>query len=276
MGKLAFALLALAFSLSAYTTGVIADQRSVREDVYKKLLQKHDRRTGRYARGGAQVYKGRLYSEIRVGKVLAICINWKKSAPGNIYSRSSSAMYDTQGGQPRFESAKRTAVYECQHYAKSRGHDCKCQIVDVNGKNKLKIPASFLKSMEGFQEGNLRHADLQGVSFVNSNLQGFNLKGANLQKANLSGARLQKANLDGASLVNAYLQFANLQGASFRNANFRKAMLNAADLLGAKFQGADLSGARGLTQEQLDKACGDENTKLPKNLTIKRCPKDGE
>ncbi len=35
--------------------------------------------------------------------------------------------------------------------------------------------------------------------------------------------------------------------------------------------------ARSLTQEQIDDACGDENTRLPnKNLTIKRCPKDGE
>ena len=33
---------------------------------------------------------------------------------------------------------------------------------------------------------------------------------------------------------------------------------------------------RSLKQEQPDEACGAESTKLPKNLTIKRCPKDGE
>ena len=40
--------------------------------------------------------------------------------------------------------------------------------------------------------------------------------------------------------------------------------------------GADLSGATGLTQKQLDQACGDKETKLPEGLTIKPCPDEIE
>ena len=53
-----------------------------------------------------------------------------------------------------------------------------------------------------------------------------------------------------------------------------------ADLIGAKLQGADLGGAnltkaKNLTREQLDKACGDDETKLPDDLAdyqMKACP----
>ncbi len=38
------------------------------------------------------------------------------------------------------------------------------------------------------------------------------------------------------------------------------------------FSGADLTGARGITQEQLDRACGDGATGLPANLSIGICP----
>ena len=50
-----------------------------------------------------------------------------------------------------------------------------------------------------------------------------------------------------------------------------------ADLIGANLSGTDLSGAnllgaRGLTQTQLDEACGDANTKLPEGFTpLKPC-----
>lgn len=48
---------------------------------------------------------------------------------------------------------------------------------------------------------------------------------------------------------------------------------NGANLRHANLSAADLSGANGLTQGQLDGACGDERTQLDPPLTIKPCPK---
>ena len=44
-----------------------------------------------------------------------------------------------------------------------------------------------------------------------------------------------------------------------------------ANIPGANLSGANLSGAKNLTQTQLDKACGNEKTKLPKGLTFRSC-----
>mgnify|MGYP000890695104 CR=1 FL=1 len=44
-----------------------------------------------------------------------------------------------------------------------------------------------------------------------------------------------------------------------------------AKLLRADFSGAELASARGLTQAQLNTACGDGSTLLPTGLTIPAC-----
>ena len=36
-------------------------------------------------------------------------------------------------------------------------------------------------------------------------------------------------------------------------------------------RGADLTGARGLTQAQVGRACGDASTRLPRGLTARTC-----
>ncbi len=46
----------------------------------------------------------------------------------------------------------------------------------------------------------------------------------------------------------------------------REANLQGADLWQANLQGANLQGAKGLTDEQLEQAIGDENTELPEGL----------
>ena len=75
--------------------------------------------------------------------------------------------------------------------------------------------------------------------------------GANFENVDLSGARLASANFTGANLRGA-----NLADAGLRHTNF---------------SGADLSSAKGLTQERLSQACGDETTKLPQGFTIDPC-----
>ena len=67
-----------------------------------------------------------------------------------------------------------------------------------------------------------------------------------------------------------------LSGADLARADLFRATLVGADLSGATLSGADLpwanlSKALGLAQEQLDAACGNDETKLPEGLTIKPC-----
>jgi len=90
-------------------------------------------------------------------------------------------------------------------------------------------------------------------------------KQAGLSRTDLFCANLQGADLAGANLQGADLWFANLQGA----------LLQGAKLQGADLTDANLTKAIGLTQEQLDEACGDDKTKLPDYLAdykMKACP----
>ena len=96
----------------------------------------------------------------------------------------------------------------------------------------------------------LSRADLRKADLIEANLQGADLFRANLQEAGLIEANLQGADLSGANLQGARLFLANLQGANLRE-------------------------ARGLTQEQLDGACGDSNTKLPPGMSIGLCLGEG-
>lgn len=133
---------------------------------------------------------------------------------------------------------------------------------------------------------NLSGAKLWGAYLESANLEGAilseaNLGGANLSLANLGGANLSPANLSGAYLLRADLREANLyraklEGANLGWANLSDANLEGANLAGANLAGANLSGAYlrvalRLTQEQLDEACGNENTGLPGDLTIPMC-----
>jgi hypothetical protein len=77
------------------------------------------------------------------------------------------------------------------------------------------------------------------------------LANANLSRANLSRANLSRANLNGADLIGA-----NLSDAYLNDANVN---------------GANLIGAKGISQSQLDQACG-VDVRLPPGLTVKPCP----
>ncbi|MFQ5806132.1 MAG: pentapeptide repeat-containing protein [Phycisphaerae bacterium] len=56
-----------------------------------------------------------------------------------------------------------------------------------------------------------------------------------------------------------------------RGAKLNEANLSRAQLEGASLSRAQLNRAKGLTQPQLDGACGNEETQLPKGLTVARC-----
>jgi uncharacterized protein YjbI with pentapeptide repeats len=119
---------------------------------------------------------------------------------------------------------------------------------------------------------NLSGADLSGAHLSGADLIIADLTKADLGSANLSGAGLIAANLSGANLTVADLTKADLGSANLSGADLSSADLSDAKLFGANLSGANLRG-RGLTQTQLDGACGDANTKPPEGLKPpKLCP----
>jgi uncharacterized protein YjbI with pentapeptide repeats len=87
---------------------------------------------------------------------------------------------------------------------------------------------------------------------------------------------LTRANLGDAMLVVTDMRQAILAGANLSRANLGSADLRGVDLTGAYMFGTilyrtRLTDARGLTQEQLDAACGNETTRLPPGLVARPC-----
>jgi Pentapeptide repeats (8 copies) len=134
-----------------------------------------------------------------------------------------------------------------------------------SGPGRVDLVGAYIARVElGY--ANLRGADLRFAGLSNASLIFADLRGAYLGGAYLSGAHLNFANLSG-----AHLDVANLHGANLGYGDLHRANLREANLHGANLSYADLLGAKNLTQDQLDKACG-ENTKLDPPLTIKPCP----
>ena len=93
-----------------------------------------------------------------------------------------------------------------------------------------------------------------------------NLLGAFLLRANLFRANLSEANLFRADLFGADLSEANLSRAILIKADLSEADLSGAILLSANLRGVNLYAAKNLTQEQIESAITDEDTKLPDDL----------
>ena len=110
---------------------------------------------------------------------------------------------------------------------------------------------------------------------------GCNLAGADLKNTCVKAHDLHGADFDGADATLMCMSYANFSGATFRGtdlsgANLAHANLDGADMTGAittitSFKGTDLTRAKGLTQTQLDAACGDAETKLPAGLAVHTC-----
>ena len=126
--------------------------------------------------------------------------------------------------------------------------------------------------------------DVAAVAHIHAGIvdcPGCNLRGADLNNTCVKAKNLSHANFDGASAVLMCMSFANFSGATFRGtdlsgANLAHADLDGADLTGAvmtitSLKGTDLTKALGLTQKQLDAACGDADTKAPTGLTVHLC-----
>lgn len=122
-----------------------------------------------------------------------------------------------------------------------------------------------------FQLANMVGADLSGANFDGANLAGSQLDDAKAVKAsfvftNFSGAKLTNADLRGANFTNAWLNWTWFAGAKLDGANFAGARMP-----GTQLYNTDLSKAVGLTQDQLEHACGDASTVLPPGLRVPAC-----
>jgi uncharacterized protein YjbI with pentapeptide repeats len=123
---------------------------------------------------------------------------------------------------------------------------------------------------------NLFQADL-----AYRDLPGIDVSGARLRQANMSLATMNISNFDNANLSVANLFGARVTGSSFRNTDLSSAVLvgsyfgssnlSRANLSGANLSGAEMANVTGLTQAQLNSACGDASTKLPAGLHIPQC-----
>ncbi len=123
---------------------------------------------------------------------------------------------------------------------------------------------------------NLFQGDFSGFEKRGLNLSGARLRQSDLSLSVMNRTRFTRADLRDVEAYGGVFSSSNFSGANLTNASFVGAYLEGASFAGATLQGTNLSGAQlaratGLTQGQLDRACGDEATVLPGRLRIRRC-----
>ena len=106
------------------------------------------------------------------------------------------------------------------------------------------------------EECNLANRNLTGAKMSNSVFNRSNFSEAVMARADASRSEFQGADFSGA----------DLSGVSFANANVARATFDGANITGANFETAE-----GLTQRQLNSACGDYTTRVPRGLRVREC-----
>lgn len=137
-----------------------------------------------------------------------------------------------------------------------------CEECDLSGR--LLSGAKMTNSV--FNGSDFSGAVMTRVDATNSEFEAANFTETDLRRATLADAHCPRARFERASLVNADGRRANFTRASFAGADVTNMNFDGADL-----SGADLRGARGLTQAQLNDACGDARTRLPRGMRVGRC-----
>ena len=113
----------------------------------------------------------------------------------------------------------------------------------------------------------LQDVDLTDSSLEKAELSRADFESSNLTNANLNKTELGRSNFTNANLTGAQITFTNLARANFTDANMSGTDLQKSWTYLTVFEGVDLSGVVNLSQEQLELACGDSDTKLPAGLT---------
>ena len=125
-------------------------------------------------------------------------------------------------------------------------------------------------------EANLSHSTLRQANLHRAELTRGRFRDVDFQAANLIGANapsvdFTRSNFDRARLDNVDLSGATLDSGQFTGVRFGFANLAEASVQDANFSDADLTHVAGLTQAQLDTACGNMNTRLPEGLNLSYC-----
>jgi uncharacterized protein YjbI with pentapeptide repeats len=133
--------------------------------------------------------------------------------------------------------------------AQAGAHCPRCNLFQADLSNKT------LKA-RNYAGARLRQADLSLSVFNHGDFAGADLRDANGYGALFSSANFTHANMTNSTFVGAFLQGANFRGAT---------------LSGVNFSGAQMDRAVGLSQGQLNGACGDPSTTLPRGLRLPVC-----
>lgn len=120
-------------------------------------------------------------------------------------------------------------------------------------------------------DSNFNNSDFSSAVLMRANASGSEFANADFTDADLRRSRLVGAECPRATFARAMLNNADARGANFRRASFNGANVTRMNLEAADISGADLSTAQGLTQTQLDRACGDRRTRLPRGLRVRIC-----
>lgn len=119
--------------------------------------------------------------------------------------------------------------------------------------------------------GTCEECDLSGRILTGARLSNSVFDRSSFSRAILTRADASDSRFVAADFTEADLTFMSLVRAQCRGAVFPRAQFHGARLLATDFSEADLRLADGLTQTQLDGACGDASTRLPPGLSIPRC-----
>lgn len=120
-------------------------------------------------------------------------------------------------------------------------------------------------------QADLSYRNLPGVDLTGSRLRQADLSLSTMNRARFARADLSVANLFGGRFTAASFAGANLERATLVGAYFGSADFSGANLTEANLSGAEMNRVRGLTQSQLDRACGDATTRLPAGLRVSPC-----
>jgi uncharacterized protein YjbI with pentapeptide repeats len=142
------------------------------------------------------------------------------------------------------------------------GYGGVCEQCDLSGR----LLAGARMTNSAFNRSDFSNAVLTRADASGSQFEAADFTAADLTRAKLVDAHCQRAQFGGASLRQA-----DVRGADFRRANFSNADVSRANFDRANIAGADLRSAEGLTQAQLDRACGDAATRVPRGMQVRRC-----
>ena len=120
-------------------------------------------------------------------------------------------------------------------------------------------------------QADFSYSENQSMDLSRARLRQANLSLATFDSVNFSGVNLSVANMFGARFTRCDFSAADLSRSTAVGTYFGRSSLTDANLSDTNLSGADLSLSKGLTQSQLDQACGDKSTRLPQGLRIPAC-----